>query len=345
MKIFDCLAAFIQDKMWGEDDIDDVLEKLKFEDALKEICHNQEKLLQNQTETQQSLTAIDELLNKRLQKRQEALQIAVFSSVSTRRSPRSSMTPVSMDSTPTIVSCTSTPVITPPSSRSISLPSSNRSNSHLDGVDKNSCFSLDDRNDLTSFNARNNEDTPIVSTPSSFAPQVELTFCDFSAGPSSSSSSSAQMGGNMSSCSWGNLLIILILPTCKWGDTPLASYNGPIPRDLINFAAANSTNCKGFVFKLMDAMFNKKELASSSLVGGVRNYWGSTYTKQALSPVRMKNIFKAAKRRFPAEFARVAPPNLEMPSTWNVARLCSKISNPCFIRSCKKWWGTNLNFA
>lgn len=36
MKIFDCLAAFIQDKMWGEDDIDDVLEKLKFEDAIKE---------------------------------------------------------------------------------------------------------------------------------------------------------------------------------------------------------------------------------------------------------------------------------------------------------------------
>ena len=83
MKIFDCLAAFIQDKMWGEDDIDDVLEKLKFEDALKEIRHNQEKLLQNQTEIQQSLTAIDELLNKRLQKRQEALQIAAFSSVST----------------------------------------------------------------------------------------------------------------------------------------------------------------------------------------------------------------------------------------------------------------------
>ena len=117
MKIFDCLAAFIQDKMWGKDDIDDVLEKLKFEDALKEIRHNQEKLLQNQTEIQQSLTAIDELLNKRLQKRSEALQIAAFSSVSTgsRLSPRSSMTSVSVDSTPTIVSCTSTPVVTPSS--------------------------------------------------------------------------------------------------------------------------------------------------------------------------------------------------------------------------------------
>lgn len=159
MKNFDCLAAFIQDKMRGEDDIDEVLEKLKFEDALKEICHNQEKLLQNQTKIQQSLTAINELLNKRLQKRQEALQIAAFSSVSTRPSPRSSMTPVSMDSTPTIVSCS--PVITPPSSQSIWLPSSNRSNSH--GVDENQCFSLDDCNDLTSFNARNNEDTPIES--------------------------------------------------------------------------------------------------------------------------------------------------------------------------------------
>lgn len=105
------------EKMWGEDDIDDVLEKLKFEDALKEIHHNQEKLLQNQTGTQQSLTAIDELLNKRLQKRSEALQIAAFSSVSTssRLSPRSSMTSVSVDSTPTIVSCTSTPVVTPSS--------------------------------------------------------------------------------------------------------------------------------------------------------------------------------------------------------------------------------------
>ena len=48
MKIFDYLATFIQDKMWGEDDIDDVLEKLKFEDALKENRHNQEKPLQNQ---------------------------------------------------------------------------------------------------------------------------------------------------------------------------------------------------------------------------------------------------------------------------------------------------------
>ena len=66
----------------------------------------------------------------------------------------------------------------------------------------------------------------------------------------------------------------------------------------------------------MDGMFNKKELASSSLLGGVRKYRGSTYTKQALSPGRMKNIFKAAKLRFPLNLQGwQIPPNLEMPST------------------------------
>ena len=56
----------------------------------------------------------------------------------------------------------------------------------------------------------------------------------------------------------------------------------------------------------MDGMFNKQEMASSSLAGGVRKYSGRMYTKKALSPSRMKNIFKAAKLRFPVEFARVA---------------------------------------
>ena len=86
----------------------------------------------------------------------------------------------------------------------------------------------------------------------------------------------------------------------------LATYNGPISRNLINFAAANLTNCKNFVFKLMDGMFHNKELASSSLSGGVRKYTGVTSFKQALSPKRMKNIFKAAKLHFPTEFAKVA---------------------------------------
>ena len=136
------------------------------------------------------------------------------------------MTLFSMDSTPTIVSCTSTPVVTPPPSQSISLPSSNRSNSN--GVDKNPCFSLDDRNGRTSFNARNDEETPIESTPSSFATQIEPTFCNFTDGPSSSSSSSVEMGGN-SSVFWGTCLIILILPTCWIRGTHLPPTMGQFP--------------------------------------------------------------------------------------------------------------------
>lgn len=85
-----------------------------------------------------------------------------------------------------------------------------------------------------------------------------------------------------------------------------AAYNGPIPRDLINVAAANSGSCKTFVFKLMDGMFHKKELASSSFTGGVRRYRGVTSVKEALSHCRMKNIFKAAKQRYPIEFEKVS---------------------------------------
>ena len=88
----------------------------------------------------------------------------------------------------------------------------------------------------------------------------------------------------------------------------------------------------------MDGMFNKKELASSSLVGGVRKYRGSTYTKQALSPGRMKNILilRWPNLGFPLNLQGwQIPPNLEM-INMKCARLCSKISNPCFIQSCKK---------
>ena len=46
MKICYHLNAIIEEKMWGEDNIDDTLKKLKFEDAFKEICQNQEKLFQ-----------------------------------------------------------------------------------------------------------------------------------------------------------------------------------------------------------------------------------------------------------------------------------------------------------
>ena len=56
----------------------------------------------------------------------------------------------------------------------------------------------------------------------------------------------------------------------------------------------------------MDGMFNKKEMASSSMSGGVREFKGVKSFKQALSPNKMKIIFKAAKLRFPTEFAKVA---------------------------------------
>ena len=57
-------------------------------------------------------------------------------------------------------------------------------------------------------------------------------------------------------------------------------------------------------------------LASSSLVGGVRKYRGSTYTKQALSPVRMKNILilRWPNLGFPLNLRGwQIPLNLEMP--------------------------------
>ena len=53
-------------------------------------------------------------------------------------------------------------------------------------------------------------------------------------------------------------------------------------------------------------MFNKQELAKSRLSGGVRKYKGVTPIKQARSPNRMRNIFKAAKLSYPTEFAKVA---------------------------------------
>ena len=37
----------MEEKAWGEDEIDDVLEKFRFEDALKELRQNLEKLFDN----------------------------------------------------------------------------------------------------------------------------------------------------------------------------------------------------------------------------------------------------------------------------------------------------------
>ena len=77
----------------------------------------------------------------------------------------------------------------------------------------------------------------------------------------------------------------------------LATYNGPISRDLINYAAGNSTNCKTFAFELMDGMYDK-QLASSSFSGGVGKYKGVTTFKQALSPNNEKYI-QAPQTTFP----------------------------------------------
>jgi len=74
---------------------------------------------------------------------------------------------------------------------------------------------------------------------------------------------------------------------------------------LLKKAAATSTHCKMFVFKLMDNMFHKKELTVSSLHGGVGKYRGKETNKQTLSPSGMKSIFKTAKLRYPNEFPAV----------------------------------------
>ena len=101
----------MQEKAWGEDEIDDVLEKLRFEDALKELRQNQEKLLENQNAIQKSLTAIEALLNKRLLKRKEALDVVTLPSVPARPSSSYPVTPLSwQDSTTPLVSRVSAPL-------------------------------------------------------------------------------------------------------------------------------------------------------------------------------------------------------------------------------------------
>ena len=136
MKICYHLNAIIQEKMWGEDNIDDTLKKLKFEDAFKEICQNQEKLSQirDPKVVNHYKWALEQ---KTLEKRRFADCNLVF-----RPSLRSSLTPV----------------IIPASSQNVSLPSSNHSNSTT--VEKIACFGLVSPNDQYSSNTMNNKDTP-----------------------------------------------------------------------------------------------------------------------------------------------------------------------------------------
>ena len=294
----------MQEKIWDEDEIDDVLEKLTFEDALKELHQNQEKLLENQNAIQKLLTTIEALLNTRLQKRKQAMQVATLPSVPARPSSSDSVTPLSWeDSTAPLVSRVSAPPVTPPSSQMAPLNHSNSTD-----VKENPCFSAVLYNQSPP-NIMSNEDARIESIPSSLATYSGPEFShDFSA---LFPTSTGQMGGRLCSLagtnnsSSSNLTNEGVTPA-EYTHPLLATYNGPISCDLINLAVANSTNCKTFVFKLMDGMFNKQELASSSLSGGVRKYKGVTSIKQALSPNRMKNIFRAAKLHYPTEFSKVA---------------------------------------
>ena len=205
------------------------------------------------------------------------------------------------DSIAPLVSRMSAPPVTPPSSQMAPL---NHSNST--GVEENPCFSGALYNQSPP-DIMSNEDARIESVPSSLATYSGPKFSeDFS---KSFSTSTEEMGGRLCSSagtpansSSTNLTNEEVTPA----EFSLATYNWPISRDLIHLAAANSSNCKTFVFKLMDGMPNKQELARSSSNGGVRKYKGVTFIKQALSPSRMKNIFKAAKLRYPTEFAKVA---------------------------------------
>ena len=252
----------MQEKAWGEDKIDDVLEKLRLKDTFKDLRQNQEKLLQNQNMIQKSLTTIEALLNKRLLKRKQALEVVTLPSVPARPSSSDPVTPLScQDSTAPLVSRVSAPPVTPPSFQMAI------NNSNSTGVEENPYF-LGAPYIQSPPNIMSNEGARIESIPSPLATYSGLGFSeDFS---TSFSTSTEEMGGRLCSSaatpnsSSSNLTNEELTPA-----ESLATFNGPISRDLIHLAAANSSNCKTFVFKLMDGMFNKQELAKSSLSGGV----------------------------------------------------------------------------
>ena len=278
----------MQKKAWGEDEIDDVLEKLRLKDTLKELLQNQEKLLQNQNMIQKSLTTIEALLNKRLLKRKQALEVVTLPSVPARPSSNDPVTPLScQDSTAALVSRVSAPPVTPPSFQMAI------NNSNSTGVEENSCF-LGAPYDQSPPNIMSNEGARIESIPSPLATYSGLGFSeDFS---TSFSTSTEEMGGSLCSSagtpinSSSSILTNEEVTPAEYTHPSLATFNGPISRDLIHLAAASSSNCKTFVFKLIDGMFNKQELARSSLSGGVTKYKGVTSIKQGLSPSTMKNI-------------------------------------------------------
>ena len=65
-----------------------------------------------------------------------------------------------------------------------------------------------------------------------------------------------------------------------------------------------------------------RHFASQSVIA----HWWSTYTRQACPQVEWKIRLRQPNLGFPLNWQGwQIPPNVEMPSTWNVARLCSKI--------------------
>ena len=139
-----------------------------------------------------------------------------------------------------------------------------------------------------------NEGARIESIPSPLATYSGPGFSeDFR---TSFSTSTEEMGGSLCSLvgtpinSSSSILTNEEVTPAEYTHPSLATYHGPISRDLIHLASASSSNCKTFVFKLMDGMFNKQQLARSSLSGAVTKYKGVTSIKQALTSSKMKNI-------------------------------------------------------
>ena len=127
---------------------------------------------------------------------------------------------------------------------------------------------------------------------------------------------------------WGTVLIILTLSTCWMRATP------NVPPTMGQFLATRSISLLR-IQQIVKVLFSKWWMACLtkrrwpvlvSLAGSVRKYRGRAYTKQALFPVEWKIYLRRPNLGFPLNLQGwQTPPNLEMPSTWNVARLCSKM--------------------
>ena len=137
MKIRYHLNAIIQEKMWGEDNIDNTLKSWSLRMLSKKFVRTKKSFSKSNRDPKVVNHYKWALDQKTLEKRRFADCNLVF-----RPSLRSSLTPV----------------IIPASSQNVSLPSSNHSNSTA--VEKIACFGLVSPNDQYSSNTMNNKDTP-----------------------------------------------------------------------------------------------------------------------------------------------------------------------------------------